>query len=228
VSSSRLFVPIVVLFSVLVAGVMWQPPPDSWQGIRDAAMPILLGLFGFLCVAFGRLSAPSLERQISDTVRKVSDLVSECVVRVREPDPVLAPSAVVKEPEYGYSLDGETYYGRYPSPEFAALEGFAACEQNDNRLVHVSRLVDPKPLEDYFDAVDLLERAGCSDDYSGDHAEGWDRSTAEQRADLDRVVRRLIGEWVDQNNLRPHFFTIADDRQYLLIDGKPLCVNTVV
>jgi len=43
---------------------------------------------------------------------------------------------------------------------------------------------------------------------SGDHAEDWDMSTKEQRAELEREVRSVMAAWLDRHNLRPTFFNV--------------------
>ena len=104
------------------------------------------------------------------------------------------------------SLNGETYdYPLYDTRE-QAVEG-GTVEYNGNPF-WVGMATPPERAENFFDAEDWLENVACQDDYSGDHAEGWDMSTKEQRAELEREVREVMAAWLDRHNLRPTFFNV--------------------
>jgi len=106
------------------------------------------------------------------------------------------------------SLNGEIYdYPFYASREEAIANGTA--EYNGDPF-WIGKTFPPENAENFFDAEDWLENVACQEDYSGDHAEDWDMSTKEQRAELEKEVRAVMAAWLERHKLRPTFFNVRD------------------
>ena len=132
-----------------------------------------------------------------------------------------------------YSFDGELY----DSEEFNTAEDVVAgvlaeCDLLDGESFSIGQCSPPIQPEDMWDAADWLEHVSVQDDYSGDWAEDWDRSTKEQREELEAEVRTVLAAWLDRHKLRPTHFTIDSDsvREFMVevIDGEePKAVEVV-
>lgn len=111
------------------------------------------------------------------------------------------------------SLNGEVYdHPFYASRADAVAAGLA---EYNGEAFWIGEAFPPEKAEAFFDAGDWLENVSCQEDYDGDHAEGWDMSTKEQRAELEREVRPVMAAWLDRHNLRPTFFNV---RNAVMID----------
>ena len=123
--------------------------------------------------------------------------------------------------KYSYSDNGEQYHELLDSPEEAAAEGFAACNCD---VIWVGEVVPPPQPEEMFCESLIewwLERCDDIDEYSGEWAEGWDRSTAKQHTELVKALRPVLSAWLDRNDLRPRFWNIGRTWEFELVDGKP-------
>lgn len=113
----------------------------------------------------------------------------------------------MSEQRYAWSDDAEGYYGDYESREAAAAAGFA---ESDSDKIYTAVHVAPMQPEFAWTAEDWLEQVAMQEDYSIDAAERWDRSTGEQRTELESLVRFVLGGWLDKHGLRPKFFLVDD------------------
>jgi hypothetical protein len=123
-------------------------------------------------------------------------------------------------PKYSYSTDRENYHGTFDSVEAAQDE--AAGEADLGQHFWVGEQVDPPQPEIFWHPSEWLEQVSCQDEYSMDCAEGWDRSTKEQRAELEAEVQRVMAKWLDRHNLRPNFWLIEKSREFYVageVDG---------
>lgn len=109
---------------------------------------------------------------------------------------------------WAISGDGENYgHLEFPTKEAAIAEG-RECYRGE--AFYVGEIEPPTPPEDWFESGDWLETVSCQEDYSGDHAEGWDISSKEQRDELNAEVRKVMADWLDRHNLRPAFWNIPN------------------
>lgn len=76
--------------------------------------------------------------------------------------------------------------------------------------VYVGECVPPRQPETYWEASDWLEHVGCSDEYLDEASDDWDRSTAEQRDELEQEVKKVLAAWLDRHKLRPAFFMVEN------------------
>lgn len=106
------------------------------------------------------------------------------------------------------SLDGERYDHPFYASRDKAIAGGTA--EYNGEAFWIGLVFAPENAENFFDAEDWLENVACQDDYSGDHAEGWDMSTKEQRAELEKEVRAVMAAWLERHKLRPTFFNVRD------------------
>lgn len=104
-----------------------------------------------------------------------------------------------------YSLDEEHYEGDFATREEAIAEGQAAYP---GETIYVGKGVAPEAPEEFWDAEDWLDNVQDQDEYLIDCADGWDTSTKEQRAELEALVRPILGAWLDRHGLRPTFVII--------------------
>lgn len=116
--------------------------------------------------------------------------------------------------KYSYSFDGEVYYGSFDTVEEALAECRREFPERKGRRVWIGENVAPPPPEDFWHVADWLECVVCQDEYSGDWAEGWDTSTKEQMAELEKDVRAVMRRWLKRYDLTPKFFNIANPREY--------------
>lgn len=113
--------------------------------------------------------------------------------------------------QYSYSTDGEMYNGHFDSIAAACHEATNGAEVGQTFWVGLN--VSPPPPESYWRTGDWIEQISCSEEYSGDWAYGWDASTKEQEAELEREVQAVLASWLDRHNLRPTFFNIEALRE---------------
>jgi hypothetical protein len=118
--------------------------------------------------------------------------------------------------QYAFSTDEERYTGGFGSLEAACAEA-AAVVGVDGRFWAGEAVPPPQP-ETVWRADRWLEEAGEQDAYCGDWAVDWDRSTKEQRAELEREVRAVMAAWLDRHGLRPRFFNVEHPQEFHVTD----------
>ena len=106
------------------------------------------------------------------------------------------------------SLDGERYDLPFYASRDEAIAGGRA--EHNGEAFWIGLAFAPENAENFFDAEDWLENVACQDEYSGDHAKGWDMSTKEQRSELEKDVRAVMAAWLERHKLRPTFFNVRD------------------
>jgi hypothetical protein len=118
---------------------------------------------------------------------------------------------------YSYSTNEENYYGDFSTIREACDE--AAASAGVGSHFWVGENVPPPDPENSFSISDWLEQVSCQDEYCGDWAAGWDKSTKEQRIELETAVREMVAAWLDRHDLRPKFFNIENPRRFY-VAGK--------
>jgi hypothetical protein len=112
---------------------------------------------------------------------------------------------------WAISSNGENYgCTTFPTEDAAITEGM---EYYAGEPFYVGKLEEPPQPEEFFGCDDWLDHVSCQDDYAGDHADGWDCSTEEQRDELDKEVRKVLAAWLDRHNLRPTFFNVTHPKR---------------
>jgi len=120
---------------------------------------------------------------------------------------------------YSVSADGEYYSSQFESIGEACKEGVGLVAEG--AVFFVGEVVPPASPASCFDASDFMYSVIDRDeDYGGDWAEGWDRSTKEQRSELTKRVQCVIQNWLDKHELNPTFFNIGDTWRFVVGDGK--------
>ena len=119
-------------------------------------------------------------------------------------------------PKYSISTDEERYENIYDSVDDAVEE---ATNGYAYEIFWVGEIVEPEQPETFFEARNWLESVSETEDYEGDWAEDWDRSTAMQRDELTRKVREVMAEWLDRHKLRPTHFKITKPQRYVVTAG---------
>ena len=109
------------------------------------------------------------------------------------------------EGTWSLSQNGETYFGRFETKQAAIDEGHA----DGKYPFWVGECEPPSQPETFWHAEDWIEHVCCQDEYNTEWAEDWDKSTREQREELEGEVRALMADWLDHYNLRPRHFNIA-------------------
>ena len=115
--------------------------------------------------------------------------------------------------KFSYSFNVEDYSGEFDTPEEAVEEAFA--EDEDATVCSVAENVPAPAPESYFDARDWLDNVSNQDPYSIDAAIDWDESTKEQRAELEKEVRAVMGAWLDRHKLRPRFWLVKNAKKHV-------------
>lgn len=103
------------------------------------------------------------------------------------------------------SSDEEHYEGSFPTRELAILEGRALYP---GKRFWVGQAAPAPSPESFWFAYAWLDHVSDQDEYLGDWADGWERSTPKQRAELEELVRPILGAWLDRHGIRPRFFTV--------------------
>lgn len=119
-------------------------------------------------------------------------------------------------PRYSYSTNQETYQGDFDTVEQACDE--AAGEVGLHAHFWVGEQSKPEP-ESWWNAEDWLEHVSWQEEFSSEWADGWDKSTYEQRKELESLVRPIMAAWLDRHKLRPKFFNIEKPRKFY-VAGK--------
>lgn len=120
--------------------------------------------------------------------------------------------------KYGYSSNGEEFYGDFDSPEAAADEGI----NEEGGSCVVGMFSAPCTPEGCIDAGLILEQVACQDDYCvGDWGSDWPESNKEQEQELTESLRAVFAAWLDKHNLRPTFRLVCAStmRRFSLVDG---------
>lgn len=121
---------------------------------------------------------------------------------------VASTKAIVESELWAVSSDGERFgHEDFASREEAIREGVIAY---GGQSFYVGRIERPTQPEEWFEAEDWLELVSGQDEYAGDHAEDWDNSTPEQRAELTEEIRKVMAAWLDRHRLRPTFWNVAN------------------
>lgn len=120
---------------------------------------------------------------------------------------------------YAYSTDEENYTGPFDTIE----EVIAEATAGSNAYVGMGFWVGeeakpPQPEEFWHSSRDWLENVGEQDEYGIEAAEDWDRSTKEQREELEAEVREVMGKWLDRHKLRPSFFLVENVKKYVVVE----------
>jgi len=121
---------------------------------------------------------------------------------------------------WSYSTNEERYEGDFETEADAVA--FALTLVSDGEEFWVGEDSEPVQPEDWWEAADWLEHVSSQDEYSMDCADSWDRSTKEQREELEAAVRNVMAEWLDRHRLRPTFWVVKDPVSYRRIDGKAM------
>lgn len=122
--------------------------------------------------------------------------------------------------QYSMSRDEERYYGKFDTIE----EALAEAESNDYGTVWIGIVSPPPAPESRWCAEDWLEDVSCQDEYCGEWAEAWDRSTEKQRQELEDEVRQVMAAWLDRHKLRPTFWNINGATKYVADENGKLAV----
>jgi len=112
--------------------------------------------------------------------------------------------------KFAYSDNDEVYH----SEEFDTREEAAAAGFLEYDTVFTGEVIPPPMPECVISAENILDDAGCMEEYSGEWAEEWDRSTKEQRAELTAALRETMREWRIRHNLTPSFHNIENTREH--------------
>jgi hypothetical protein len=125
--------------------------------------------------------------------------------------------------EYGYSIDGEVFYGDEECREDAAAVAVEECVLFPGSTFDTGRLVRKTIADVIPDARDLIEKMQIAVSAEiGELGESWLANiTVENIDDLQRAVRAAIVGWADQANLNTEYIAICDWRTHrVLEDGS--------
>jgi len=128
------------------------------------------------------------------------------------------PSAPVPE-RWAISIDGETFHTAEGATTYTAALASALADYPGAESFFVGKEEPPTPPEEFFDCTDWLENVSCSDEYSGDYAEGWDMSSKEQQDELNAEVREVMAKWLSRHHLYPTFFTVPNPIEYKRLEA---------
>jgi hypothetical protein len=118
--------------------------------------------------------------------------------------------------KYSYSLNEEQYHG----PCDSLAEAIAEASGHSEFWVGENR--PPTPAEECWDIDDWLERVACHEDYDAEWVDGWDHFTKEERQELEKEVRKVLGEWLNRRDRRPNFWLVENVRHFRVDEnGKP-------
>lgn len=115
------------------------------------------------------------------------------------------------------SSDDEHFTGAFATRELAILEGRAYYGGESFYVGQATPALEP---ESFWYADAWLDHVSVQDEYLGDWAEGWERSTAEQRVELESLVRPILGAWLDKHGIRPKFFTVLKTEHIASIEEE--------
>jgi len=117
---------------------------------------------------------------------------------------------------YSFSTDGEMYRGRFETIEEAVQKASFGIANGVFWVGECRKPADPASL---WNAEDWLEYVSVQDDYQGEWAEDWDASTDSERQELEEIVRKAMGEWLDRHDLRAKHSCIDEAQQYRIVEG---------
>lgn len=105
--------------------------------------------------------------------------------------------------EFGYSLDGELYHGRFSTREEAAVH--IGC-----RIGWTGRYVPYQwRTDDLSDVViERMQERAYND--VGEASDDGFPITAEQQKQLDADLSAFMTEWIERNGLQPRFSLVDD------------------
>jgi len=106
---------------------------------------------------------------------------------------------------YSYSSNEENYYGGFETREDAVAE---ASKELTHFWTGKNRITESP--EEHWYAVDWLEYVSETEEYSLECAQGWDRSTEDQREELEAEVRMVMRRWCEKHDLLPRFYHVED------------------
>ena len=112
------------------------------------------------------------------------------------------------EGKWGYTHNGENYYGTFDTPEDAAAE----ADAEEGATVEVGRFRAPEVLA-FVDAESVIERILCQDEYSGDWADNAIPYTNEQCDELTTMLQDAVRNWLDKHDLWPKFGLVEETRK---------------
>jgi len=102
-------------------------------------------------------------------------------------------------------MNGESFTGAFKTCEEAKAEGHAIALECGRDSFWVGESASPPPPEHSWYADEWLEYLS---EWTED--EDWDKSTKEQREELESEVRALMSKWLDKYDLRPKFFVVEN------------------
>jgi len=101
--------------------------------------------------------------------------------------------------------DSEVVCGHFNTPEDAARAAGTTAEYEPGDTVAVCRLRPPQAPECFVFAYLLIEHIQSQDEYDCTLGRAWPDATGDQFSALTDRLRKVVGEWIDQNGLRPNW-----------------------
>ena len=122
--------------------------------------------------------------------------------------------------EYGYSTDGEVFYGNEECREDAASVAIEECDLRPGDTFDTGRLVRKTIADVGPDARDIIAKMQIAvSDEIGELGENWLANiTVENIDDLQRAVRAAIVGWADRANLNTEYVSICDWKTHRVLD----------
>ena len=104
--------------------------------------------------------------------------------------------------EWVLSTDGNYFDGDYETKEAAIAAGHGL----DDYPFWVGMKSHPEPPEELWRAEDFVEHVLCQDEYDSDYNDF--EIPASLAAELEGIVQKAIGEFLDAHKLRPTFWVV--------------------
>lgn len=118
--------------------------------------------------------------------------------------------------KWGYSLNGEDYFGLCDSKEEAIKEGEAEAREYEKDSFFVARAVIT--FQPHIYAEDVIEEIQQNAyDNGGEYAETYlDDVQRKHRDELEEKLNEVLSNWINKYGYKPNFYSVEDVEIYRL------------
>jgi len=117
----------------------------------------------------------------------------------------------MKVDSWGYSENGEIYYGEFDSLDAAKLDAIKLMKDMPlEKQFWFGQYRNPMSPETVIDADLLLEHSWCQDDYCGDFCDE-PNTTGKEKAELTKQIQEVYRAWLEKYDVMPKWKCIQED-----------------
>ena len=121
----------------------------------------------------------------------------------------------MKMSKWGYSLNGEDYFGLYDSKEEAIKEGETEAREYEKDSFFVARAITFQPHIYAEDVIEEIQQNAY--DNGGEYAETYlDDVQRKHRDELEEKLNEVLSNWMNKYGYTPNFYSVEDVETYRL------------